>query len=147
MLDAFDILLLDTKRTYCLKHLHANIKSKTWKGQAIRDMLWRCSKPATVRGFNQQMENMMGLSIPCHSSPLELNPACWSRHAFNTHFKSDVLLNNIAKTFNSWMLEARDKPLLSMMEVVRRMLMNRFQSKSVVLRRQSLISALGFKSN
>ena len=43
--------------------------------------------------------------------------------------KCDILQNNIAETFNSFILEARDKPILTMCEIIRRMLMKRFISK------------------
>lgn len=90
---------------------------------------------------------MKGLSVPPHSYLSELNLACWSSHAFSMHTKSDVLLNNIAEMFNSWVLKARNKLLLSMNEVIRKMLMNLFRSKSEVSRRQSLIFAQEFKKS
>ncbi|KAB1205657.1 hypothetical protein CJ030_MR7G017829 [Morella rubra] len=54
-------------------------------------------------------------------------------HAFSTHTKSDVLVNNIAESFNTLVLEARDKPILTMIETIRGMLMNRFRVKGEVL--------------
>lgn len=51
------------------------------------------------------------------------------QHVFSMNCKSDMLLNNITETFNAWVLEARDMPLLNMMEIMRRMLMNRFHKK------------------
>jgi len=59
----------------------------------------------------------------------DANPASWSRHAFSTQSKSDMLLNNLAKTFNAWIKESRDKPLLTMLEMIRWQLMTRFQQK------------------
>jgi hypothetical protein len=53
----------------------------------------------------------------------------WSRHAFSTHSKSDMLMNNLAETFNAWIKESRDKPLLTMLKMIRRQLMTRFQQK------------------
>lgn len=66
LFDAFDILMPNTEHRYCLKHLHANVKSNSYKGQVIKDTLWRCAKAATVTIFNQQIENMKGLCEPCH---------------------------------------------------------------------------------
>jgi len=59
----------------------------------------------------------------------DVDPASWSRHAFSTHSKSDMLLNNLAETFNSWIKESKDKPLLTMLEMIWRQLMTRFQQK------------------
>jgi hypothetical protein len=59
----------------------------------------------------------------------DVNLASWSRHAFSAQSKSDMLLNNLADTFNAWIKESKDKPLLTMLEMIRRQLMTRFQQK------------------
>ena len=40
----------------------------------------------------------------------------WSRSHFDTSFKCDMLLNNLCKSFNATLVEARQKPILSMLE-------------------------------
>jgi len=59
----------------------------------------------------------------------KIDPKLCSRHAFKTTCKSDMLLNNLAETFNAWIKDARDKPILTMMEMIRRQLMMRVQQK------------------
>jgi hypothetical protein len=59
----------------------------------------------------------------------DANPALWSRHAFSTHSKSDMLLNNLTETFNAWIKKSRDKTLLTMLEMIQMQLMTRFQQK------------------
>lgn len=39
LLHAFDILLPHMEYRYCIKHLHANMKSHGWKGHAYKDVL------------------------------------------------------------------------------------------------------------
>ena len=40
-----------------------------------------------------------------------------------------MLLNNVYESFNSYILRARDKPILTMCEWIRRQLMKRFAAK------------------
>jgi len=40
----------------------------------------------------------------------------WCKHAFNIYPRCDVLMNNLFESFNSAILLARDKPIISMME-------------------------------
>jgi hypothetical protein len=40
-----------------------------------------------------------------------------------------MLLNNLAETFIAWIKDARDKPIFTMMEMIRQQLMMRFQQK------------------
>lgn len=50
----------------------------------------------------------------------DVNPTSWSRHAFSTQSKSDMLLNNLAETFNAWIKEFGDNPLLTMLDMIQR---------------------------
>jgi hypothetical protein len=50
----------------------------------------------------------------------KVDPRMWSQHAFRTSSCSDILLNNIAESFNAWVLEAREKPIMSCLEIIRR---------------------------
>ncbi|XP_059458358.1 uncharacterized protein LOC132187952 [Corylus avellana] len=59
----------------------------------------------------------------------KIDPRMWSRHAFRNYSCSDILTNNTAECFNAWILEARDKPILGCMELIRRQLMGRFNQK------------------
>lgn len=41
----------------------------------------------------------------------------------------DIVVNNLAKTFNSWVLEARTKPIVELLEDIRKKVMIRMTSK------------------
>ncbi|KAI5342082.1 hypothetical protein L3X38_009957 [Prunus dulcis] len=43
----------------------------------------------------------------------------WSRSHFESHFKCDLLLNNLCESFNAAILDARDKTILSCLEKTR----------------------------
>ena len=58
-----------------------------------------------------------------------VDPSMWSRSYFTDHSKSDLLVNNLSESFNSYILDARDKPIVTMIEKIRRKLMRRFQLK------------------
>jgi len=50
----------------------------------------------------------------------------WCKHTFSTYPRFDVLRNNLSKSFNSTILLARNKPIITMMEWVRSYIMSRF---------------------
>ncbi|KAF3954355.1 hypothetical protein CMV_020285 [Castanea mollissima] len=56
-------------------------------------------------------------------------PSMWSRSYFTDYSKSDLLVNNLSESFNLYILDARDKPIVTMIEKIRRKLMRRFQLK------------------
>lgn len=51
----------------------------------------------------------------------------WSKSHFSEHPKCDMLLNNVCESFNSSILDAREKPILTMLEWIREWMMVRFQ--------------------
>ncbi|KAI8560202.1 hypothetical protein RHMOL_Rhmol04G0237600 [Rhododendron molle] len=58
-----------------------------------------------------------------------VTPSLWARSHFNTRSKCDVVVNNISESFNSYILEARELPIISMFEWIRKKVMQRIQVK------------------
>ncbi|KAK8556419.1 hypothetical protein V6N13_064448 [Hibiscus sabdariffa] len=59
---------------------------------------------------------------------LEIPPLHWSRAYFTGTSKCDVVDNNLAEAFNAWIVDARC-PIISMMEEIRKMIMQRIHVK------------------
>ncbi|KAK8649115.1 hypothetical protein V6N13_129851 [Hibiscus sabdariffa] len=53
----------------------------------------------------------------------------WSKAYFKATSKCDVVDNNMAEAFNGWIVEARAKPIISMLEQIRIMVMSRMTVK------------------
>ncbi|XP_058777048.1 uncharacterized protein LOC131651395 [Vicia villosa] len=57
----------------------------------------------------------------------------WCKHAFSFYPKCDVLMNNIAESLNATILNARDKPILTMCEWIRKYLVSRCSNSTLKL--------------
>jgi len=79
--------------------------------------------------FKYYLEVIKGMDQRAYSYLEKVDLKMWSCHAFRTSNCSDILLNNIAESFNAWVMEAREHPILSCLETIRRQLMNRFDKK------------------
>ncbi|KAL0286542.1 UNVERIFIED_CONTAM: hypothetical protein Sradi_7145100 [Sesamum radiatum] len=53
----------------------------------------------------------------------------WARCFFPARTKCDTLVNNMSESFNSYILEAREQPIIDMFETIRRKCMTRIQIK------------------
>ena len=113
---------------WCVRHLYANLKLEH-KGKALKDALCNCAIATTKSAFDKEMKELERIDKDAIKWVKKRDPKHWSKHAFSTKAKSDMLLNNIAETFNSFILEARDKPILTMLEMIRRLLMKRYVAK------------------
>lgn len=67
--------------------------------------------------------------VNAHEWLLQKNPTEWSKSHFRTNAKCDMLLNNLCESFNSAILPARDKPIITLLEKIRFWMMCRFETK------------------
>ena len=85
------------------------------------------AKASTRAAFESYMKQMEIVSKEACDDLRGKSPMQWARHAFPYYPKCDMLLNNICETFNSKIVEAREKPLVNMLETIRRYLMVRIR--------------------
>jgi len=89
-----------------------------YMGKLFKDELWGVARATNARVFQHHMKVIEGMDVGVYRYLNDVNPASWSRHAFSTQSKSDMLLNNLAETFNAWIKKSRDKPLLTMLKKI-----------------------------
>ncbi|GAA0148344.1 hypothetical protein LIER_36702 [Lithospermum erythrorhizon] len=65
------------------------------------------------------------------------SPTRWCNTFFPLTVKSDMLCNNLSESFNSFILEGSDKPIITMLETIRRKLMERIRDRKVAMERKS----------
>ena len=75
------------------------------------------------------MKTLKQTSIEVWESLAKLDPKQWNRLHFTDHPKSDILLNNMCESFNATILRAHDKPIITLVEMVRTYIMKRIVSK------------------
>ncbi|KAF7820809.1 uncharacterized protein G2W53_026264 [Senna tora] len=112
----------------CVRHLYANFK-KLHKGKSLKDGLWNVCRATTMHIFKHHMSVLKSLHVDAHNWLTKYPANTWSKHTFSPRTKCDILQNNIAETFNSFILDARDKPIITMFEMIRGLLMQRFVAK------------------
>ncbi|XP_073133370.1 uncharacterized protein [Henckelia pumila] len=59
----------------------------------------------------------------------KIPPVHWARSHFSSQCLSDCVVNNFSESFNSYIIDARDKPIITMLECLRNKLMKRIQVK------------------
>ncbi|CAL2260829.1 unnamed protein product [Prunus armeniaca] len=73
------------------------------------------------------MEVMKTLDSNAWKWLAEKPPTQWSKSHFKTHIKCDMLQNNLCESFNNSIKTVRDKPIITMLEMIRCLLMKRIQ--------------------
>ncbi|GMI82670.1 hypothetical protein HRI_001936300 [Hibiscus trionum] len=112
----------------CARHIYASWHKK-WKGMNRKVQFWNTVRATFVEDFDEQLQKLDTLGINSSNDLLKTPVQCWSKAYFKGTSKCDVVDNNMAEAFNGWIIEARCKPIISMLEEIRTMVMNRMNVK------------------
>ncbi|WZZ49432.1 hypothetical protein YC2023_049539 [Brassica napus] len=80
--------------------------------------------------FNYNMDELKNYDPGAHASLIKTKPETWSRAFFKIGSYCNDNLNNLSESFNKTIREARKKPLLDMLEEIRRQCMTRNYNRS-----------------
>ncbi|KAH6833345.1 hypothetical protein C2S53_005462 [Perilla frutescens var. hirtella] len=127
LIGAFEIVLPGVENHFCVRHLHGNLKRAGFRGQHYKDLMWDAAKATTVPEFNVAMMAIKDVDKKCYEWLAAKPPAEWSRSHFTTYEKCDTLVNNMCEQFNKVLVDARDKPILVMLDWIRQYMMSRLQ--------------------
>ncbi|KAL4282037.1 hypothetical protein GQ457_03G025760 [Hibiscus cannabinus] len=112
----------------CVRHLYMNFKLK-FTGKALKDALWKAARATYLREFEVALAELKTLSPKAHEWLAGKDPRNWSKSHFSCNSKCDMVLNNLYESFNKFILDARDKPIITMLEIIRTKIMQRIAKK------------------
>ncbi|XP_039126939.1 uncharacterized protein LOC120263096 [Dioscorea cayenensis subsp. rotundata] len=115
----------------CARHIYARW-GKQHQGKEFQIQFWNITRATTVPEFPKQLQQMRNLNgrEKAVEELLEKWPANgWCGAFFNDVVKCDVIDNNMRETFNGVMVEARSKLVITMLEEIRRYVMQRIVVK------------------
>jgi len=118
----------DSEHRFCVRHLYSNFQMH-FKGENLKNQLWACARSSNVVQWNKNMKMMRELDSVGHKWLQQMPPQTWVRAFFSTYSKCDILLNNNCEVFNKYILDAREMPVLSMLEQIKSQLMTRHYNK------------------
>ncbi|GMY31961.1 hypothetical protein FCV25MIE_27203 [Fagus crenata] len=111
----------------CVRHIYANFRDSDHRGKALKDKLWAAASAYTEFEFDAHMAELKKLLPPAYEYLSKIPVATWSRSKFTKKPKCDLIVNNFSECFNSYILDVRDKPILTMLDTIRMKLMRSFQ--------------------
>jgi hypothetical protein len=89
----------ESEHRFCVRHMWQNFQ-KLFKGDVLKNQLWKIARSNTVALFDKYMEQMRVLNADAHAWLGNLDPKTWVR-AFQSDLpKCDILLNNNCEVFN-----------------------------------------------
>ncbi|XP_021755937.1 uncharacterized protein LOC110721116 [Chenopodium quinoa] len=119
LVEALAEVVPSAETRFCVRHIWSNFKLK-FSGSMFKELFWSAARATTHLEFQIQMQEIRELNEQAYQYLNNIPTQHWCRHAFSDSCRSNMLLNNMCETFNSVIRDARDKPILTQMEWMRR---------------------------
>ncbi|XP_075500544.1 uncharacterized protein LOC142539155 [Primulina tabacum] len=103
------------------------MKCDGFKSVAVKIAFWAAAKATRIEEFQVHMAELKDIDAKAYEWLAKKPENQLSKAYFSTTPKSDILLNNLCESFNSFIIDAREKPVIEMYEMIRNLLMGRFQ--------------------
>ncbi|XP_056158414.1 uncharacterized protein LOC130134769 [Syzygium oleosum] len=108
----------------CARHIYANW-AKNYKGDMLQKQFWQIAKSTNMADFRLAKQGLLQLTKEGFDALFQTEAKHWCRAFFSEEFKCDIIDNNLSEAFNGRILEARCKPIISMLDDIRVMVITR----------------------
>lgn len=136
ILNAVASVLPKAEHRHCARHVFAHWH-KNFRGDEMKLMFWKIAKAYSLADYNDAMAELEEVNADAAHAFKAYNPKVFCRAFMNTSIKSDAITNNMAETFNGYIINARTKHLIYMMEDIRVALMQRLVNKRKEMEKQN----------
>ncbi|KAJ9538480.1 LOW QUALITY PROTEIN: hypothetical protein OSB04_031213 [Centaurea solstitialis] len=111
----------------CARHIYENFR-KVFSGVEFRNLFWRASKASYPQLFESVMNDIRLANPSAHKYLMEREPKTWSRAFFEVNRGCDSIENGLSECFNFVLLKVRHKPIITMLEAISTILMERMNN-------------------
>ncbi|XP_056691513.1 uncharacterized protein [Spinacia oleracea] len=120
--------LPEAEHRHCARHIFANWH-KNFKGDEMKLLFWKCAKAYNEADYDDAIEEMEQVDPGAVVSFKSYQPKLFCRAFVKPDTKCDVILSNMAETWNGYIIKARNKHLIYMLEDIRSAVMQRMVLK------------------
>ena len=122
-------VLPHAKHRHCVIHIFSKWH-KSVKGDENKLLFWKAAKAYNMADYNEALDEMENLSHVATVGFRGANPKVFCRAFLKIDTKVDVIVNNLDETFNGYIINARIKHLIYMLEdiiiaLIQRLVMKR----------------------
>ncbi|KAF2324492.1 hypothetical protein GH714_014807 [Hevea brasiliensis] len=115
-------LFPNAEHRFCVRHLYTNFRGR-FKGKELKDLLWNIARSAYIARMDYWLGKMEDKNPEAREWLRNRPCENWSTALFRTEACCDILTKNLYECFNKYILDARDKPIISLLEMIRSKLM------------------------
>ncbi|XP_076944383.1 uncharacterized protein LOC143614998 [Bidens hawaiensis] len=128
LVNAVYLIWKNAEHRNCARHIFANWKKK-FKGKELKTYYWQACRAYNEPDFNDAIKEMRAISNDAVDDFMKQNPNCFVRCFLKGNTCCDVIVSNMAETFNGTIVEARAMHIIDMLESIRLTTMTRIITK------------------
>ncbi|KAL3537600.1 hypothetical protein ACH5RR_000966 [Cinchona calisaya] len=132
LVETFNELMPGVEHRFCVRHLYANFKL-LFKGNDLKDIVWGAASAYTLEEFKDYTQALKGMNKAAYNWLIKVPLNTWARSHFSYRSKCDIVSYNLCESFHQFIKEARDKPIITMVETIRWQLMARFREEKELI--------------
>jgi hypothetical protein len=129
LLKAVSTIFPNSPHRFCLRHIYANFQTAGFRGEDLKKCLDNASYAYTKDRFDLAMEEMKKQCELAWAWLSKIPVSSWARWAMDTNCKTDLVVNNLSEVFNRYILDVRNKPIVTMLVGIYDKQLMRFDSK------------------
>ncbi|XP_052627051.1 uncharacterized protein LOC128133592 [Lactuca sativa] len=114
LIEAVKELLPYVEHRQCGKHISQNLR-KRYRGAQYESIFWKACKATTKVDFKVSMKELEMLDPSAHQYLMDKDPKTWSMAYFQPGRCCDVVENGMSESFNVVIVDARKKPIITML--------------------------------
>ncbi|WMV47622.1 hypothetical protein MTR67_041007 [Solanum verrucosum] len=118
VLDVVANVIPEAHHRLCMRHIKSNW-CKKWRSGEEKKLMWWCAWNTYKEEFKGTLKVLGKVDEDLTSDLFHFPVIKWCRAYFDTQCKNVMVDNNFTESFNSWILEARQKPIIKMLEEIR----------------------------
>ncbi|XP_014494997.1 uncharacterized protein LOC106756913 [Vigna radiata var. radiata] len=123
-------LLPGAEHRFCMRHLYANFRKK-FRGQTLKNLMWKPATSYYPEAWEREMLKIKYVNVEAYKHLIVLPPRYWSRSRFTGRVVCDTLVNNMSEAFNTIIVDARGKPIITMLEEIRVYIMKKWATNRI----------------
>ncbi|XP_017438361.1 uncharacterized protein LOC108344427 [Vigna angularis] len=106
-------------------------QKKKVRGHTLKTLMWKAATSTYPQAWEREMLNIKEVNIEAYKYLIVIPPRYWSRSRFTGRVVTDTLLNNMSEAFNSVIVDARGKPIVTMLEEIRVYIMKKWATNRI----------------
>nr|XP_043623662.1 uncharacterized protein LOC122595376 [Erigeron canadensis] len=127
LIEAVKDVMPRAEHKQCARHIYENFR-KLYSGVEFRNLFWKAAKSTYMAQYEAAMQEIKVANPNAYNYLIERNPKSWCRAFFEIHRGCEAVENGFSECWNSVLLKIKNKPIITLLEALRVIVMIRLES-------------------